>query len=70
MNIPGLIVFIVMLAAILGCFAYFIWVVFKTMEKNIDNKCPNCHQSVKNFNLFCPYCHCDLRGGGKDWRRK
>ena len=29
-------------------------------------KCLNCGGAIKEDNLFCPWCHCDLRGGGKD----
>lgn len=36
---------------------------------NMENgKCPNpnCGEKIKKTNLFCPWCHADLRGGGKN----
>ncbi len=73
MNIPGLIASIVMLVAILGCFAYLFWLAFKTMKEseNRNDKCPNCGRPVKKTYLFCPWpgCHRDLRGGGKNGKR-
>lgn len=31
-----------------------------------NSKCTKCGKSVKITNLFCPWCHADLRGGGKN----
>ncbi len=34
-------------------------------KKLNENRCRNCGCDIKEDNLFCPWCHCDLRGGGK-----
>lgn len=38
----------------------------RLIKKSDKNKCLNCGCDIKENNLFCPWCHCDLRGGGKN----
>lgn len=54
-----LIGFIIVAAIIHGA----IWLKIGIKNKS---KCLNCGGDIKKENLFCPWCHCDLRGGGKD----
>ncbi|MDP1629712.1 MAG: hypothetical protein Q8L57_03775 [bacterium] len=49
--------FIIAVALILG--------VTRLIKKSDKDKCLNCGGDIKRSNLFCPWCHCDLRGGGK-----
>jgi len=45
---------------------YFAVAAIKETRQRGNRKCKNCGRQVKTTNLFCPWCHADLRGGGKD----
>ncbi|MDP1629568.1 MAG: hypothetical protein Q8L57_03030 [bacterium] len=49
----------------LGGLILLIWLIIRVIKRIRSGRCLNCGGDIKGSNLFCPWCHCDLRGGGK-----
>ena len=43
---------------------FIVLLLWLTARKSVE-KCQNCGGKIKPTDLFCPWCHRDLRGGGK-----
>ena len=59
----GVLFCIVFFAFLIGSIILVSWMIYRAGK---NGKCPNCGGKIKKTNLFCPWCHRDLRGGGKN----